>query len=66
MAGLFKKLFKRSGERAGRITGRRAGALTDEEIEAINEEEMKMRKRSKIQSSIFSRLKNGLAKTRNI
>ncbi|HPL98593.1 MAG TPA: signal recognition particle-docking protein FtsY [Bacillota bacterium] len=67
MAGLFKKLFNR-GQESGQeeIQAEEQEQLTDEEIEAINEEEIENEETvENEQSSIFSRLKNGLAKTRN-
>ena len=67
MAGLFKKLFNRSQESGQEeIQAEEQEQLTDEEIEAINEEEIENEETvENEQSSIFSRLKNGLAKTRN-
>ncbi|HNR04275.1 MAG TPA: signal recognition particle-docking protein FtsY [Bacillota bacterium] len=67
MAGLFKKLFNRGQENEQEeLQAEEQEQLTDEEIEAINEEEIENEETvENEQSSIFSRLKNGLAKTRN-
>ena len=76
MAGLFKKLFNRGQENEQEeIQTEETEQLTDEEIEAILEEEIENEeieglgpseeKETEEEASFFSRLKNGLAKTRN-
>jgi len=75
MAGLFKKLFNR-GQESGQeeIQTGEPEQLTDEEIEAILEEEIENdeteglkqaeEEETEEEASFFSRLKNGLSKTR--
>ena len=67
MAGLFKKLFNRGQENEQEeLQTEEPEQLTDEDIEARLEEEIENEETvENEQSSIFSRLKNGLAKTRN-
>ena len=66
MAGLFKKLFNRDQENEKEeILTEEPEQLTDEEFEAILEEEVGNEEiGGNEQPSLFSRLKNGLAKTR--
>ncbi|MBP7072836.1 MAG: signal recognition particle-docking protein FtsY [Clostridia bacterium] len=75
MAGLFKKLFNRGQENEQEeLQTEEPEQLTDEEIEAILEEEIENEETEGLkqaeeeeteeEASFFSRLKNGLAKTR--
>ena len=72
MAGLFKKLFSRGQENEQEeILTEEQEQLTDEEIEAILEEEIEngeiegsKQAEEEEEASFFSKLKNGLAKTR--
>ncbi|MGI6586712.1 MAG: signal recognition particle-docking protein FtsY [Lutisporaceae bacterium] len=66
MAGLFKKLFNRDQENEQEeILTEEPEQVTDEEIETILEEEVENEEiGGNEQPSLFSRLKDGLAKTR--